>query len=254
MGNMGLVNLYINQGNFQKAKLQANQGIELAKNFKQLDWETYSRFSLSYAHLRTGDFEKALEERAKALAIAVETENLSTQRSAHLLKGLVYVHNKKLDEAQKTAVELDALIKISSNKNTVRQSFLLKGAVESEKGNFSSAIRLIDDAIALLPYEREFSDYHAIFLETLADTYYRSGDPEKSLETYEKITLLTVSRVQFSDVYVKSFYMLGKINQEQGDTIKAIQNYEKFLDLWKDADPGIAELEDAKRRLADLKN
>ena len=31
---------------------------------------------------------------------------------------------------------------------------------------------------------------------------------------------------------------------------KAIVRYEKFLSLWKDADPGIAEDENAKKRLA----
>jgi len=35
---------------------------------------------------------------------------------------------------------------------------------------------------------------------------------------------------------------------------KAIDHYEKFLELWKDADPGIAEVEDAKKSLAWLSN
>ena len=34
----------------------------------------------------------------------------------------------------------------------------------------------------------------------------------------------------------------------------AIEHNEKFLSLWKDADPGIAEVEDAKERLAGLKS
>ena len=46
--------------------------------------------------------------------------------------------------------------------------------------------------------------------------------------------------------------MLGKIYEEQGDNGKAIDHYEKFLDLWKDADPGIAEVEDTRKRLEEL--
>jgi hypothetical protein len=36
----------------------------------------------------------------------------------------------------------------------------------------------------------------------------------------------------------------------EGETI---ENYEKFLSLWMDANPGIAEVEDARKRLTGLK-
>ena len=47
--------------------------------------------------------------------------------------------------------------------------------------------------------------------------------------------------------------MLGKIFEEQGDMAKAIEHYKKFLDLWKDANPGIVEVTDARKRLAGLR-
>jgi hypothetical protein len=43
--------------------------------------------------------------------------------------------------------------------------------------------------------------------------------------------------------------MLGKIFEQKGWKGKTIEHYEKFLDLWKDPDPGIAEVEDANLTL-----
>jgi hypothetical protein len=48
--------------------------------------------------------------------------------------------------------------------------------------------------------------------------------------------------------------VLGKIAEQQGDRGSAVENYRKFLDLWKDADPGIPEVQDANQSLNKLKD
>jgi len=46
--------------------------------------------------------------------------------------------------------------------------------------------------------------------------------------------------------------MARKIYEQQDDKGKAIEHYDKFLTIWKDADPGIPEFEEARKRLGGL--
>ena len=105
----------------------------------------------------------------------------------------------------------------------------------------------------MLAYELNFDDYHAAFFYPPALAYFGAGDLEKARSEFEKITLLTMGRINYGDLYAKSFYMMGKIAEEQRDKLRAAENYGKFLDLWKDADPGQPEVDDAKARLAALR-
>ena len=50
-----------------------------------------------------------------------------------------------------------------------------------------------------------------------------------------------------------SFLLLRKIYEKKGDTQLAIENSEKFLDLWKDADEDLPDLIDAKTRWRNYK-
>ncbi len=52
--------------------------------------------------------------------------------------------------------------------------------------------------------------------------------------------------------YPKTFYLLGKIYEKKGDINLAVENYEKLLDIWIDADKDLPYLLDAKKRLARL--
>ena len=56
----------------------------------------------------------------------------------------------------------------------------------------------------------------------------------------------------YGDYYAKSLYMLGKIHEIKNKKRKAIEYYEKFLDLWKDADDGLQEVDDTNKRFAEL--
>ncbi|MBD3297056.1 MAG: protein kinase [candidate division Zixibacteria bacterium] len=52
---------------------------------------------------------------------------------------------------------------------------------------------------------------------------------------------------------VKSHYLLGQAYEMSGWTDKAIAEYEEFLSIWHDPDPEIEEIDDAKSRIAALK-
>jgi predicted negative regulator of RcsB-dependent stress response len=53
--------------------------------------------------------------------------------------------------------------------------------------------------------------------------------------------------------YPKSFLLLGQIYERKGDKKLAIENYEKLLHFWKDADQDLFEVIDTKARLAKLR-
>ena len=141
----------------------------------------------------------------------------------------------------------------------MRFYYYLLGMIELKKENFTNAIKLFHKAMDLVGFQvtYDFYDsylgYQVFFHEPLAFAYYKSGDLEAAIEEYRRIISLTYARLDHGDIYAKSFYMLGKIYEDQGETAKAIDHYEKFLTLWKDADPGIAEVEEAKKRLAGLR-
>ena len=129
----------------------------------------------------------------------------------------------------------------------------LQGLIDLEKGDYAAAVDNLIKTSGVYDSE-EFSgvSFQANYFFLLASAYYKSGDLPKAREQFEKLTNLTAGRWDFGDLYAKGFYWLGKIAEGQKDKARARENYRRFLDLWKDADPGFPEVDDARTRLADL--
>jgi tetratricopeptide (TPR) repeat protein len=178
----------------------------------------------------------------------------SRRRGDLFIKGRLLAERRVLAEAERAVLELKALGEKSVDPADLRFTEFLSGLIELQKKDPRKAATLFGRACARLRSEAKWEDSRdfALFYDGLARALYASGDYEKARERYEKITLLTFGRLSHGDIYAKAFYMLGKIAERQGDRSRARENYRKFLELWRDADPGLPEVAEAKVRLGSI--
>ncbi len=252
-GRWSLGALYLQQGKLEKSREQLRQGIELAEKLGERQWKSDFLKDLIYSYLISGRLEDALEKCNEMKSIAEESEGLGSQRNALYWLAYSHIEMRLFDKAQQIMNELKALTDKETNKKLMRFYYHLMGRLELAKDNLSNAIQYFEESISMLPHQSNVTFWHALAIDSLALAHYRSGDLDKASQEYEKIISLTSGRLFYGDIYVRSFYMLGKIYEQKGWKGKALENYEKFLDLWKDADPGLPGVEDARKRRAGLK-
>jgi len=245
-----LTDLYSLQGKFKASQKKVIEGIERAEKAEEIHWISGWYIASVYIELASGNFEPALRDVARAFDFAGEHQKPYDQTYCLVLKGLIFLRKRSMDSVQKTADELKQFMEQNEIANASYYDFLL-GSIELERGNYSKAVRFLEKVLMDNDNDIEYS-YSA------AQAYYGEGNLEKAQKVCEKILSLTLRRYgighpRYFDLFAKSYYILGKIYEKKGWPGKAIEHYEKFLDLWKDADPGIVEVEDARKRLAGLK-
>jgi len=260
-GRKRLGALYVLQGRLKDSRNEIRQGIKLSEELGDKEWQSMFYLDSIRSCLGSGKYGEALKECNMAWDAAAECKSAPFQITSLYYKGRIYLEMKSLNSAQKTADELRDRIREGLNKKMMRYYYHLKGMIEMDKQKFSKGIEYFKKAIAMLSFEWKGGDEyyypddnHALFIDPLAYAYYKTGDLDKAREEYEKIISLSYGRLHHGDIYAKSFHMLGKIYEEKGWKGKAMEHYEKFLDLWKDAEPGVSEIEEAKKRLLSLQS
>ena len=88
--------------------------------------------------------------------------------------------------------------------------------------------------------------------DVLARAYQRAGNPDKAIEVYRKLLTFDPTSQDRRIRIPVYHYRLGRLYEEKGLKDQAVEQYRIFLDLWMDADPGLPEPPDAKKRLAAL--
>jgi len=238
---LDMVNLYVLQGKFGEAE-------------KELLKKPVLHEQLALLYLRAKQSQLALEKLNVLEEMARKAESISGQVRALHAKGIAHAQMKSFDEASRMAEEIKKSIPTWMHKKLIKYHDHLLGMIAFEKENFSESIQKLSQAAqSLYAPEDNFPRIQAYFIFTLAQAYTKAGNLFSAQGEFEKILSLHLGRIGDGDFYAKSLYTLGKIFEQQGQKEKAIELFQRFLDLWKDADPGMAEVDDAKSRLTALK-
>ena len=150
-----------------------------------------------------------------------------------------------ISKAQEVAVGLRR--DIGPNDQTSMQAYWRAvGAIELAKGNPSSAAAHLEKGVAGLA--ANYKPWRILLAQAYLESD-RLGDAVGVLERQ-----ISVYAESWNPILARNaHYFLGLAYEKSGWREKAIQQYQQYLEILKDADPGIAEVEDARARLARLK-
>ena len=210
---------------------------------------------LGWIHLQRGEFEKSREEFKNWFDYASkrrpdELDNISLLYDSllcqlDLKQGMIKAARARYEEMKKKQPSIPAP--------------RLESAILLAEGSIAEAISAWIDELPIT-YFRSFNPWDVftrnipIVSDLVARAHQAQGDIDKAIAEYERLTTFDPESRDRRLIPPQYYYRLAKLFEEKGWAGKAIENYEKFLDLWKDADPIFTEVADAKTRLKLLHN
>jgi serine/threonine protein kinase/tetratricopeptide (TPR) repeat protein len=245
--------LYRGGGKFRQALEQARLRYDLAKKQNWTGYMAFSQGQIIYNLVQLSDYAQALNELRSYREFVDKNDLFGYKFGARFAAGWVAAAQKDFPAAQKMADEYRNMTAAHiTTKKWVRYADALQGYIEIERGNYAKAVSAIEKALTLWPAQAEIPDNQSLPVYNLGLAHFRAGNMDKARKAFEDVTNMTAGRMFYAEQYAQSFYMLGQVFEKTGDKPKAIENYTKFLDLWKNADPGRPEVADARKRLAVL--
>jgi serine/threonine protein kinase/tetratricopeptide (TPR) repeat protein len=246
-GRMALALIPLYQGKFEDALKTLDDGIA-ADRMEQAEGEpnAYKHFQKAYIYEEQKKMALALKEAEIGIEVL---KKVAPNDPVNMRDFYAYLlaESGKIKEAEEIALTLKKDIE-EKNQTMIYAYWLALGAIELSKGDTNTAVTYLEkadkEATSPLFHVRVF----------LAKAYLESGKIGEAVAELEKaLTRYDNLRASVPIWAVKVNYLLGLAYEKSGWNKKAIEKYEEFLDIWKNADPGIPEVEDARERVKKLR-
>jgi tetratricopeptide (TPR) repeat protein/TolB-like protein len=213
----------LDQGDFEASRRLFESHLEYVVNVRKLDdW---------YAHLNRATL---------ALAIGL----------AELKQGRAEPAKLQLAEIE-SVLSKDNDVRIRYLRDILRaETLLLEGNPEKVISEFAKLPPIEPPSVQW--WELQVRYNMPPLKDVLGRAYAQKGDLNKAIREYERLVRFNPKGKSRYLIHPKYYYRLAELYEQKGLKAKAIERYRRFLELWKDADPGTAEVEEAKKRLAAL--
>jgi tetratricopeptide (TPR) repeat protein len=253
---VGLGLTYLYEGKLETAHAEYGEALEIAQGEKSFESMGSALQNLGKILTYKGKYDEAIAAFESAEKISWERKNKDFNPYpifSYYHTGRVHVQRRDFASAKTFSEKIKRYIQEHDlGASYLDYSYFLEGYIHAAQGTSSGVRDALDKCSGPQKIGPEYNELSALSSILM-------NEFDQAIEKYSRFkTNIYLSRYgnDWSFFYRCSSladYNLGKIHEQQGNTAKAIEHYEKFLELWKDADPGIAEVDDARERLAGLK-
>jgi len=251
-------------GSLEQFLINIQKATDLAESVGSETGKTYGEWLKAWIYYERGELELSRKYNEGWLDVYLEyyPKDTSLFKSGYsFILGLIELGEGRIDSAKKRLAEMKSFFPdlLPSDKEGAAFRFnLLQAEIFIAEGSYEKAAAVLVEASPWSPpalqYTQAIIGYNLPSLkDTLARAYQQKGDFNRAIAEYERLITIDPYRKERFLIPPKYHYRLAKLYEQKGFKGKAIDQYEKFLDLWKDAAPGLPEVEDAKKRLAALK-
>jgi tetratricopeptide (TPR) repeat protein len=254
------------RGNFKDALNDFALADKMAEEAENWEFKANALEGKGIVFMASSEFElsrKSFEDEAKILVERLQTFVPFSKAYMAWRMGMLAVEQGQISSASAKLSEIRSVLPEIDNKHkslVTVLSDLLQGEALLTQGAFDAALAAGQKACGpgspywSPQYSWPFQEYTSYYMDLSARVYAKKGDIAKATSEYERLLKLAVSGSAPYFVNPLYHYRLGILYERAGEPMKAKAQYQRFLDLWKAADPGQPEVDDARKRLAGLKS
>jgi len=240
-GRRSLALLAMLRGRYDSAALHLREGVLLMRSGRSPTGEIRNRLYLAMAYDRAGRGEAQRSQLDSAFALSrskyIEPTFLALLGQALARSG---------DAARAQAVLDTVTARANLDSPTDRGMLeLLRGELLLAQGKAAEAVGHME-----LGFTVDSSSY---LLEALANALAEKRDLDAAATRFQQIVEREDRGYEGQEFWTMSHYQLGRLFEAKGDVAEATRWYQKLLDIWKEADPGLPLLRDVQERMGRLR-